>query len=367
MRIELIVRENSLARKVMFLRTENQTLRSLGVFLTLLAVLLQIGLLSGALWAWENQIRIRDLVRAEKFETSSEIESYAQRAGLSGEGYLYLRASFPEIVPAYEFDRYCSRNEPGIGVLGCYKPASNQIFLYDVTDDRLDSIEPVVAAHEMLHAVWFRMSDAEQASLRDPLEETFASLGPGHPLVPRIDEYEAMDPDSRIPELYAIIGTEVSAIPRVLEDHYAIYFDDRSKVADLAAEVYVVFETIQAELQLFSSQLDSRNAEIEGLRYTYEETAQRLTSEIELFNKKASTPGAFPSKSQFDTARAQLLAEQERLEELRLMLQDKIDQFNSLLSELETLNEEVSELNQGINIRLEAEEELQPSATDFKD
>jgi len=342
-------------------------LRFFGVFLALAALVLQMGLIWGALWAWENQIMIRDLIRAEQFETSSEIDSYARRAGLSGEGYLYLRASFPEIVPAYEFDKYCSREEPGIGVLGCYKPASSQIFLYDVTDERLDSIEPVVAAHEMLHAVWFRMSDAEQAYLKAPLEETFASLWPGHPLVQRIKEYEAMDPDSRIPELYAIIGTEISAIPRVLEDHYSIYFDDRSKVAALAAEVYVVFETIQAELEVFSSQLDSRNAEIEGLRYTYEETARSLTSKIELFNEKASTPGAFPSKSQFDAARAQLVAEQERLEELRLMLQDKIDQFNSLLSELETLNEEVSELNQGINIRLEAEEELQPSVADFKD
>jgi hypothetical protein len=43
---------------------------------------------------------------------------------------------------------------------------------------------------------------------------------------------------------------------------------------------------------------------------------------------------------------------------MRVTLQTKIDEYNALLKELTVLNEEVSELNQGINVTLEAEEEL---------
>ena len=113
----------------------------------------------------ENQQNIKDQLVAYQFDTPENIADYIESAGLSPEGALYLKASLPRVVPAYEFDRYCTRNEPGIGVLGCYTIRDSRIYLYDVTDPRLESIEPVVAAHEMLHAVWFRMSISERDAL----------------------------------------------------------------------------------------------------------------------------------------------------------------------------------------------------------
>jgi hypothetical protein len=326
--------------------------------LALGALALQGGAAWGAMWVVDNRQSIKDQLVAYQFDTPEVIASYIDQAGLSEEGSLYLRTSLPRVVPSYEFDRYCTRDEPGIGVLGCYTTRDSRIYLYDVTDERLHSIEPVVAAHEMLHAVWFRKSEAEKAELAPLLEEAFASLGPDHQLVERIASYEADNPASRIPELYSIIGTEIRDIPAALEAHYALYFDDRRKVVDLADEVYRVFDTLQAELEQLSNELQSRNAEIEGLRFTYEETSRVLAADITAFNEKASTPGAFPSKSQFESARSPLLERQNRLGSMRVTLQTKIDDYNALLKELTVLNEEVSELNQGINVTLEAEEEL---------
>jgi len=40
---------------------------------------------------------------------------------------------------------------------------------------------------------------------------------------------------------------------------------------------------------------------------------------------------------------------------------DQINDYNVLLDELTTLNDEVSELNQGINVTLESEEQLEAS------
>jgi hypothetical protein len=332
------------------------------------ALALQGGAAWGALWVMENQQNIKDQLVAYQFDTPENIADYIESAGLSQEGALYLKASLPRVVPVYEFDRYCTRNEPGIGVLGCYKIRDSRIYLYDVTDPRLESIEPVVAAHEMLHAVWFRMSTSERDALAPLLEEAFAGLGPDHQLVERIASYEANEPASRIPELYAIIGTEIRNIPRALEAHYSRYFADRSRVVDLADQVYLVFDTLQAELQRLSNELQSRNAEIEGLRYTYEETNRILNSDILNFNERSRTPptDSSPSRSQFEAERAVLIERQARLKSMRETLQTKIAEYNTLLKELTVLNDEVSELNQGINVTLEAEEQLSAPPTEVE-
>ena len=344
----------------------SKILRAGIALLALGALALQGGAAWGALWVVENQRMIKDQLVAHQFETPENISSYIDQAGLSDQGSLYLRTSLPRVVPAYEFDRYCTRNEPGIGVLGCYTTRDSRIYLYDVTDPRLESIEPVVAAHEMLHAVWFRKTSEERDALAPLLEEAYAALGPDHPLIERMASYEADDPASRLPELYSIIGTEIREIPEALEAHYAEYFANRALVVDLADRVYRVFDTLQAELEQLSNELSSRNAEIEGLRFTYEETSRVLAGDIVAFNEKASTPGAFPSKSQFEATRAELVTRQERLESMRITLQTKIAEYNDRLEELNTLNEEVSELNQGINVTLEEEEELTPPSTDIE-
>ena len=344
----------------------SKILRAGIALLALGALALQGGAAWGALWVVENQRMIKDQLVAHQFETPENISSYIDQAGLSDQGSLYLRTSLPRVVPAYEFDRYCTRNEPGIGVLGCYTTRDSRIYLYDVTDPRLESIEPVVAAHEMLHAVWFRKTSEERDALAPLLEEAYAALGPDHPLIERMASYEADDPASRLPELYSIIGTEIQEIPEALEAHYAEYFANRALVVDLADRVYRVFDTLQAELEQLSNELSSRNAEIEGLRFTYEETSRVLAGDIVAFNEKASTPGAFPSKSQFEATRAELVTRQERLESMRITLQTKITEYNERLEELNTLNDEVSELNQGINVTLQEEEELTPPSTDIE-
>jgi chromosome segregation ATPase len=199
------------------------------------------------------------------------------------------------------------------------------------------------------------------------LEEGYAALGPDHPLVERIAGYEANDPRSRIPELYAILGTETAELPAALEEHYATYFSDRSKVVALSETTYSVFDSLSAELLALSDELESRNAEIEGLRYTYGGTSASLRADVLAFNAKAAEPGVFPSKSEFEAVREGLISRQARLETMRVTLQTKINEYNTLLEELNTLNDEVSELNQGINVTLEAKDELAPDESGLEE
>ena len=334
--------------------------RAVVVLIAVGALALQGGVAWGANWVLENEKNLKDQLIAYQFEPTEDLLRYVEEAGLSATGTLYLMASQPKIVPAFEFDRYCSRNEPGIGVLGCYTLRDQRIYLYDVTDPRLVSMEPVVAAHEMLHAAWARFSNEEIERLAVLLEEGFAQLPEDHELRTRILSYEANNPQSRIPELYAILGTEVANLPQELEDHYSIFFDDRMKSVRMAEAFYAVFESLVLERDLLLQNLESRSAEIEGLKFTYEETAAALRGDVLAFNEKASTPGAFPSRSEFEATRSALIDRQNRLEGLRQTLLAKIEEYNTLLEDVTRLNNELSELNRGINITLEAEEELEP-------
>lgn len=341
-------------------RTVGQKVGRVTLALVAVGVLaLQGGVAWGATWVLDNEKYLKDHLIAKQFEPSNDITRYVEEAGLSPLGELYLLASLAKVVPAYEFDRYCTRSEPGIGVLGCYNLRDQRIYLYDVTDPRLTSMEPVVAAHEMLHAAWDRLTPEDHERLAVLLEEGFAMLPADHELRGRIQNYEQSNPASRIPELYAILGTEIANLPTELEAHYRNYFDDRVKSVRLAQQFYAVFEILVEERDALVINLESRAAEIEGLKFTYEESAAVLRQDVRAFNEKAATPGGFPSRSDFEATRASLLERQSRLEGLRISLMEKIDEYNALLEDLTRLNTELSELNRGLNITLEAQEELE--------
>ncbi len=336
--------------------------RGLVALIALGALALQGGVAWGATWVVDNEENLKDRLIAYQFDPSDDIKRYVEEAGLSAIGELYLMASLPQVVPAYEFDRYCTRSEPGIGILGCYTLRDRRIYLYDVTDPRLGSMEPVVAAHEMLHAAWARLSTQEHEELAVLLEQGFATLPADHELRSRIQTYERDNPASRIPELYAILGTEIRVLPSELEEHYAIYFDDRSKVVQLAETFYRVFETLVTERDQLVANLESRGAEIDGLKFAYDEANAVLKRDIDAFEVRRTTPGGFPSESEFLATRAALIERQNRLRGMRNSLLEKIDEYNALLEDLNRLNSELSELNRGINITLEEQDELSPDS-----
>lgn len=340
--------------------------RGVVALFAVVALASQAGLAWGATWVVDNHQWLSDRAIARQFEPSPELLSYVEAATLSPEGEVYLYASRPRVVPALEFDNYCSRDEPGIGVLGCYRLAEQRIYLYDVTDKRLEAMEPVIAAHEMLHAVWDRFSDSHKDQLAELLEEGFAALPSDHPLRDRIASYEAIDPNSRIPELYALMGTELDVLPEALEEHYSQYFTDRSRVVALAAEVYGIFDSFDQELQLLVDDLDARLDVIDARKAQYELEAEILGADIAVYNDRVARYNAgedIDGAENFDDQRIDLVSRQDTLRAERRQIEALIDEYNALLDELNVLNQELTELNQGINITLEQQDSLEETET----
>ena len=328
----------------------------------------QVALASGIGWAQDNRQAITDRATAWQFEPDATIQNIVDRAGLSRTGELYLYASLPEVVPPFEFDRFCSRREPGIGVLGCYRIQEQRIYLFDVTDARLQSIVPVVAAHEMLHAAWYRFDPSLRESLGVLLEADFAKLPADHRLRDRIAQYEANDPNSRIPELYAILGTEIAPLSQELEDHFGMYFDDRTKVVGLANEIYRLFDTFSLELQRLVADLEERSAVIDERRRAYEEESEKFQADLAVYNDRVARYNAgenVPGAANFPAQRESLINRQTTLRNERSAIQALIDDYNALYEQLQILNSELSELNEGINITgVAPQETIEPDNTE---
>ena len=324
--------------------------RGVLVGLAVVSIVAQSAFLAAVGWAVTNPRAVTDAVTVWQYDPTPAIAGYATRAGMSDRGRFLFYASTPQVVEGDAFDALCSRDQPDIGVLGCYTLADGRIYLFEISNLDLQAFEVVVAAHEMLHAAWDRMTSAEQAALVEPLEAAFATVDPEDELVDRIAAYEEFDPSSRTPELYAIIGTELAELPQELEEHYAEFFDDRAAVVAQWSEVKTLFRELEAELERLSTELERLSLEITAEQSAATQAATVLEADIAAFNARASRPGGYTTQSAFERDRQALIVRQDALSASIDATNAKVATYNELVEEFTALNDEAAALDRDLNI-----------------
>ena len=136
--------------------------RLVGLVVAAVAIAAQLVVIAAGAWAVTNRGIVRDWLVVGKVIETETLASYVDDAGLSEQGRFYLYAAKPILHTVDTFNEACPAKEQGIAVLGCYIGKDDRIHLLDITDETFSVMEPVVAAHEMLHAVWARFDDAER-------------------------------------------------------------------------------------------------------------------------------------------------------------------------------------------------------------
>ncbi|MGV8876593.1 MAG: hypothetical protein ACOH1K_03675 [Rhodoglobus sp.] len=314
-----------------------------------LAGVLIVGASSGALWAVTHQQRITDQFVVWQFEPSESLQEYVNASGMSDEGKFLFYASEPTIQTNPTFNDTCSNVEKDFGVLGCYFPGQKTIYLFDVTDDRLAGIEEVVAAHEMLHAAWDRLSDDERARITPLLEAEATILSGDADFAKTLEFYAKTEPGQRANELHSIIGTEAAGLSPSLEAYYASYFADRTSVVTLHEKSNAVFTAQQDASQKIVDELGTLRASIDTNYASYNSGYDLLNADIESFNTRAND-GSFTSNQQFRNERAQLISRQDDLNANYASISADVAHYDDLVTQLDALNATISELNRSINI-----------------
>ncbi len=269
-----------------------------------------------------NWTFFRDFYLGKTYQPSSEMASIRDSLNLTGRGEFIFNASRPVLNNEDDFNINCQSFDNEEAILGCYYDLN--IYIYNITETRLAGIRELTAAHELLHAVYDRMSIAERDNYREALEKVYrenrATLK---------EEIEAYDSDEQLEEIYVRSGTEIKNLPEILEKHFADIFKNQDHIVDFYNSYIKVFRQIEEELDTLKTEMDNINAQIETKTAEYESRVDSLNSEIMRFNNCANTEGCFSSNYVFTARRNQLVAEQTNLNNLYDEIDHLIDEYNS--------------------------------------
>lgn len=304
-------------------------------------LVLTIIFLAASLWLWLNQQFVVDQISVWQYKPSAPIAQLVENSGMGDRGKFLFYASQPEIEGTQRFNQVCTRKEQHTAVLGCYN--GSKIFIYDITDQRLNGIKEVTAAHEMLHAVYQRLSDSDRQKVDTLLEAEFTKLENEPTYKDRMAFYAKHEPGERDNELHSMIGTEVATISPELEQHFASYFSDRAKVVTLHEKYQAIFIKLEAESKALYAELEQLSQKVDAESNAYNVAVATLNKEIATFNTRA-TNGSFTTQAQFDKERASLVRraanldnERDTIRSLIASYEAKREQYNAIADQSKQL------------------------------
>ena len=309
-----------------------------------LSYLFSLILFGLTIWLFFNRQNVLDWWRLRGYEPSPAIARLSSDASFSDEGRKLFYVHDPELLDKQDFQGKCSSDEETI-VLGCYITHS-KIYVFDVEDDRLEGVEEVTAAHEMLHAAFDRLSDDERERIEGLLLAVFRETD-SQRLKDNIESYRTRDPSVVPNELHSILATEVRDLPQELEDHYSKYFLNRLDVVDKAESYEEAFTEIQDQISDYDKQLAELKLEIDQSQANIDQLAAALNTELNQLNALKSKPAqynaAIPSYNQ------QVRNYNLEIRSLKLL----IDRYNDIVEKRNELAVEEQELFESIDTRAE--------------
>lgn len=308
-------------------------------------LLFSLGLLLVALWLFVNRQMVVDQIAVWRYQPSAEVAALAENIRFSEAGKFYFYASQPEVSDRGAFSQQCSSHGEEAAVLGCY--VGWRIYVFDVTDPRLDGIKEVTAAHEMLHAVYDRLSSAERSRVNGLLEQQLKIVTDTR-ILDLVALYDKIEPGERLNEIHSIFATELPQLSPELESYYGRYLADRQRIVGFAQQYEQVFASIKTQQEQLAKELDALAEAINLDTQEYNATAEQLKADIAAFNARADA-GGYASQAAFNADRQALIARQNAVTRWRSSINAQISAYNEKRELLEAVNGQVEELNQSIN------------------
>ncbi|MBC7869059.1 hypothetical protein H7X69_02685 [Candidatus Saccharibacteria bacterium] len=283
-----------------------------------------------------------------RYQPSSAVASIYDRSGMSDKGKFYFYTGSPVVISAAEFNTSCQKQEEKSAILGCF--SMGRIYIRDITNNQLDGIEEVTAAHETLHAVWDRMSESERKSIGELLEVEYKKIN-NPSLTERMAYYDRNEPGEHFNELHSIIGTEFADIDSKLEAYYSKYFSNRNKVVALHGGYQQLFDSVQAKADTLLAELNTLAADLKSSIEQYNNNVADINTQSnhlkDSFNSIDRTSTA--EVNRFNTTRQALVLRINQIETLRSTVNLKSETYNTKLTQYNQLVIQSNELTQSLD------------------
>lgn len=203
---------------------------------------------------YRNLQPIGDFVRLYNYTPPTEIARLADQTTMTDTARKLFYVNHPRIADRSSFSGACSNRGEQTIVLGCYHSMDRGIFLFDVSDMRLNGVEQVTAAHEMLHAAYDRLSSSERTRIDRMLNDYYARITDQR-IRDTIAAYQVSEPHDITNEMHSIFATEIPDLTPEMDAYYAQYFSNRKAVTAYAANYQQEFSSRQDKIKTYDSQL----------------------------------------------------------------------------------------------------------------
>jgi hypothetical protein len=260
-----------------------------------------LALVAGGWWVLTHRLALYDWARLHNYQAPATVSQLATDTTLTPDARHIFYVNHPAIESSSVFNQNCKGQSEQTIVLGCYHSDQMGIYLYDVTDARLEGVEQVTAAHEMLHAAYDRLSAKDKNYVDGLLQDYYQHDLHDQRIIDTINAYKQSEPNDVVNEMHSVFGTEIQTLPTPLENYYKRYFTDRSQIAAYAASYESEFTTRKTQIAAYDAQLSDLKAQINSQEADLKAKAtaidaarsrldaQRSSGNIEAYN--AAVPG----------------------------------------------------------------------------
>jgi hypothetical protein len=244
-----------------------------------IVLLLIVGVLFGQRRAIQDYIRLYD------YHPSGVVNEFSRDDTMTASARHVFYVNHPTVQDRPSFNSSCkSYNEQTI-VLGCYHPDQAGIYVFSVNDSRLQGVEQVTAAHEMLHAAYDRLSRSQRNNIDAMLEDYYKHDLHDPRILQTIASYKKTEPSDVVNEMHSVFGTEAPNLPAPLEAYYKRYFVDRAKVVAYADSYQAEFTSREATvsqddqtLKTYKSQIDANQQSLTSQRASLQTRQSTMTT-----------------------------------------------------------------------------------------
>jgi hypothetical protein len=306
----------------------------------LLAMVIALLLVAAPLYAATNLQDIEDWAKLRNYAAPAEITQIASEDGMTATARHIFYINHPKLIPnKVGFRQECPQSEQSI-VLGCYHSTELGIAIYNVNDPRLNGVEQVTAAHEMLHAAYDRLNADEKKTINNELVDYYSNGLADQRIKEIISGYKKTEPNDVINEMHSIFGTEIRALPAPLEKYYQNYFINRSSVAGFSGQYESVFTQNQTQLNNLKSQIDQLKLQLNALKSTIQNQETALAAENRRLQNLSNQGQTDEYNSSVDSYNAKVISLRSLIANYNANVQkvnSLVDQYNALAYTQESL------------------------------
>lgn len=325
-----------------------QNRKASGGFVEVLLLVVLIAILVGLGAVVANRQALDDWWRLRGYQPPAAVAKLANQDTMNSYTRHLFYLNRPGLLSTVtSFRQDCPENKATI-VLGCYHADQDGIFIYNVQDPTLAGVTQVTAAHEVLHAVYARLTTSQRNTLDSELE-AFYKHGLSDPRVlAEVKLYQQTEPTDVMDEMSCTFGTEVANLPAGLESYYRQYFTNRAAIVGYEQQYQGEFTTRQNTITADDQQLATQKQAISN-----EEAA--LSSQLNDIDANKSRMDSQLASSQtaaYNSEVSSYNASVDSYNEGVNQLQSDITSYNQLVATRNQLATDLDTLDKALDTRL---------------